>query len=78
MDIMPALSIGASVMGCAQDSFRCLYCGTKYRIVRVAGSEGPHDKKAFCRHCLRRLPQSEGGFTLEYVLIAQPSERGDE
>jgi len=59
----------------AQASFRCLYCRTKYEIIRVAESDETHDEKAFCRHCLRRLPQSAGGFTLKYILIAQPNER---
>jgi hypothetical protein len=62
----------------AQTLFRCLYCGTTYRVVRVTKSNGPHDEKAFCRHCLRRLPQREGGFTLKYILIARPNERADE
>jgi hypothetical protein len=75
VDAMPALSIGACVMGEAQTSFRCLYCGTKYRVVRTTDSDGPHDEKAFCRHCLRRLPQREGTFTLKYILIAQPNEQ---
>jgi hypothetical protein len=78
VDTMPALSIGACVMEEAQTSFHCLYCGTKYRVVRVAESDGPHDEKAFCRHCLRRLPQSAGGFALKYLLIAQPSELAGE
>jgi hypothetical protein len=77
VDAMPALSIGACVMEKAQNSFRCLYCRTTYRVVRVTESDEPHDEKAFCRHCLRRLPQSEGGFTLQYILIAQPNERTD-
>jgi hypothetical protein len=77
VDTMPALSIGACVMGEAQTSFRCLYCGTKYWVVRVTDSDGPHYEKAFCRHCLRRLPQREGIFTLEYILIARPNERTD-
>ena len=66
------------VMGKAQTTFRCLYCGTEYKVVRVTESDGPHDEKAFCRHCLRRLPHSEGDFTLKYILIARPNERTDE
>ena len=58
-----------------QTFFRCLYCSTKYRVVRVAESGGPHDKKVFCQHCLRRLPQRKATFTLIYILIARPNEQ---
>jgi ribosomal protein S27E len=75
---MPALSIGARVMEEAQTSFRCLYCGTTYRVVRFTETDQPHDEKVFCLHCLRRLPHSAGGFTLKYLLIAQPHELAGE
>jgi hypothetical protein len=77
VDTMPALSIGACVMEDAQTSFLCLYCGTTYRVVRVPKSDGARGNKAFCRHCLRRLPQRESGFKLEYILIARPNEQTD-
>jgi hypothetical protein len=63
-------------MGETQTLFCCLYCGTKYRVVRVTEDGGPHhDEKVFCQHCLRRLPRSESTFTLKYILIARPNEQ---